>query len=183
MLEKEMDTSTTIGVIGTLIGLSGLFYGIWKDSQIRKIEKRGKGPHFVPVAILIDAAGASQAAGKPPVYYYDNTPRKLGERLWETTFCAGFIPEDYPENRVAGIRVKNEGARIRYFTISSKENISVKDSEDYGDCLDIQYLYKNNERGKEFRFRFHYENDAGFKGKQIWAVTKGLGKVRRIHPK
>lgn len=125
-----MDMSTTIGVIGTLIGLLGLFYGIWKDSQIRKIEKRGKGPHLVPVGILVDAAGASQSAGKPPVYDYHNPPRKLGERLWVTTFCEGFVPKDYPENRTVGIRVKNEGPRIRYFTISSKENISVQESED-----------------------------------------------------
>lgn len=176
-----MDMSTTIGVIGTLIGLSGLFYGIWKDLQIRKIEKRGKGPHLVPAGILIDASGA--AGGKRPVYYYDNPPRKLGERLWVSSFTEGFVPEDYPENRTVGIRVKNEGPRIRYFTISSKENISVKESEDERDCLDIQYLHKYNERGKEFRFRFHYESDSGFKGKQIWSVTKGLEKIRRVYPK
>jgi hypothetical protein len=80
-----MDTSTTIGVIGTLIGLSGLFYGIWKDSQIRRIEKRGRGPHFVPVGILIDASGA--IGGAKPVYYYDRPPKKLGERLWVSREC------------------------------------------------------------------------------------------------
>ncbi len=179
-----MDMSTTIGVIGAIIGLLGLFYGIWKDSQIRKIEKRGKGPHLVPVGILIDASGASKAGKEPPVYHYDdNPPKKLGQRLWMSSFHEGFVPKDYPENRTVGIRVKNEGPRIRYFTISSKENISVKETEDERDRLDIQYLYKNNERGKEFRFKFHYESDAGFKGKQIWAVTKGLAKVRRVYPK
>lgn len=183
LVEKEMDMSTTIGVIGTIIGLLGLFYGIWKDSQIRRIEKRGKGPHFVPVAILIDGSGASHSAGEPPVFYYDNTPRNLGERLWLSSFTQGFVPKDYPENRIVGIRVKNEGPRIRYFMISSKENISVKESEDDRDSLDIQYLHKNNERGKEFRFKFYYESGTGFKGKQIWAVTKGLAKVRRVYPK
>ena len=178
-----MDMSTTIGVIGTFIGLSGLSYGIWKDSQIRKIEKRGRGPHLVPVGILVDASAASQVAGKPPVYHYDKAPIKLGEPLWLTSFYESVVPRDYPENRIVGIRVKNEGPRIRYFTISTKENISVRESEDNRDCLDIQYVYKNNERGEEFKFKLHYENDAGFKGKQIWTVTRGLAKVRRVYPK
>ncbi len=108
-----MGISLTIGVIGALVGLAGLFYGILKDSQIRAIEKRGKGPHFVPVRILIDVSGGSQSGGSPPVYHYDSTPKKIGERLWMELFGEGVIPKDYPEDRIVEIRVKNEGPRMK----------------------------------------------------------------------
>ena len=178
---NNFDLKFYAAIGGTIIGLCGFLYGVWKDLKLRRIQKRANAPRFIVTDVLLDIAGYSKPNGKQGYYSWKEKPSKLGETLFAKDHGDGVIPDDYPNDRPAGIRLKNDGPKIRYFKIKCKEFIFKKFVCEY-DVYDLYYQFNNREFGEKRFFKIWYETEKGTQGKQHWEVTLGNAEIRRVKP-
>lgn len=178
----DIDPKLSIGICGVFIGLCGFIYGFWKDVKLRRIEKRANSPHFTPKKILLDIKLWSKPDGKPGYYLYNDKPSKLGKTLLSKEYGDDIIPDDYPDHMLAGLRMKNEGPRIRYFKMK-RQNLILKKHEWDNDVYDLYYVFHRKDFGRRLRFKMWFETDKGNQGKQEWEFTVGKNEIRRIKPK
>jgi hypothetical protein len=164
-----------------IAGIS-LCFGIWKDLKLRAIEKRKNGPHFEAEALLIDCGQISYTSGALTQYHYNKKPSAMDGRLLEMT-GAKILRSDYPDGLIAGIRVRNSGAHIRYYKISSRRPITFAVPSNDPDCFVIQYRYSRNLQGSRIKFAIKFENAEGYKGRQVWEVVIGERSIRRKFPR
>lgn len=180
MSEQNVNIWTTI--IGPAIGFAGFVYGFIKDLKLRRIETRANAPHFVFRSMLIDMTGASKLEGKQWEYSYHTEPPALGDKLFKKEYGADCIPDNYPDEYPAGIMIKNEGDRIRYYSVNSQQ-ILLKEFDNENDIYAIYYIYTRKNVGLKIEFDFNFESEKGIHGKQTWCVSVGENIIYRIKPK
>lgn len=149
---------------------------------MRAIQRRANGPFFSGGILLLETRGATHV-GNVIHYFYPTEPLGENSRLSETTANEPVLPPDYPDGRLAGLRVPNKGGGLRYVVLESKDGISLADTPYAPGNFAIRYRFRAAERGKELRFTLRFETDAGHKGKQVWATRMGERYIKRIYPK
>jgi len=180
--KKMTDIKTTAAIFGTIIGVLGFLYGLMKDRKLREIEKRAKGPHFVPQYLAIDANGKSIPQGGKPYYHYRKEAVGLKGHLFEMEPYEESVPPDYPKNRVVALVVKNEGSKIRFFKIECKENLLAMESNRSANFYEFRYLLEDLDKNEQFKVTLKYETEAGARDKQVWLFGKGKLTAKRIKP-
>ena len=123
------DLKTVAAVVGGSIGVLGFLYGFWKDRRLRQIEQRAQSPHFVFSNIQIDARAWSISENNSH-YSYGEQARKLTDRLPDIDHIQE-APKDYPDGRVFGNALKNEGAALRFFKVKCREEHIFQASDSY----------------------------------------------------
>lgn len=179
---NDLDTKLYVAIAGVFIGLCGFFYGLWKDLKLRKIERRAQAPHFVVKDILLDIIAEMKPEGKPRYYQYNEQPGELGRILHEKQYGEAIIPEDYPDNLPAGLRLINEGPSIRYFKINPPFYL-LKKVQWGKNIYDLYYQFYWKDFGKKSKFKIWYEIETGSQGTQQWEFVVGKNELRRIKPK
>jgi hypothetical protein len=179
------DLKTVAAIVGASVGVLGFLYGFWKDRRLRQIEQRAKSPHFVFSNIQIDVTSWSISRDNSQDnshYSYGEQARKLTDNL-PTIDNIQEAPKDYPDGRIFGIVLKNEGAVLRSFKVKCREEHVFQASESYCNYYKFRYKFDRATLGQPILFTIIFETEAGYRGKQIWQLQKGTSSLERIKPK
>jgi hypothetical protein len=117
-------------------------------------------------------------------YSYNGQERPSSQDLLEMKSSDSKIPDDYPNRRVIGMILENQGAVIRFFVSICNENDCVfQRYEPEKEYYELRYRFNRLYFGKPLKFSIRYEAESGYRGKQIWFIEKGSSTIKRIKPK
>ena len=177
------DLKTLTAIIGAFIGLVGFLYAVFKDRQVREIEKRSKAPHFIPEFLKIEATAKFTPQNARPYYTYSQQPSALDSTLFEMDPWEKAVPDDYPSQKVVALVVRNDGSKLRFYRIKSKEDVLMNAYRDRDDHYELRYALDRHAIGDVLKFELLFETEAGIQGSQVWALEKGSLMLTRLKPR
>jgi len=181
---KKETIQLVCSIVALVVAFVGMFYTFMVDQRVRKVEKRGKAPFFKIVDIKLDST-QSYGDGSGGYYY----PKKPNGLSYEYFMAMGEselrIPEDYPDNRVLGLVLKNTGVELRSpVNYTSKESIESMVFQEAGkNRYELRYVFRKATKGEKFKFTLNFETCEGDQGSQVWEVIKGVPLIKRVKPR
>jgi len=172
-----------LAVIGSVIGVSGFLYGLYKDRRLKALQKLANSPFFEAEHLQADIRHMSRKNQDPPTFEYNETPKALTDELMPLKNYQRDIPECFPDGYPIGLQLNNLGNPLRTISATPKDTVVIQKPISFPDKYELHYYFKRSEVGKPLRFKIRYETNTGYQGRQTWEIIQGTRNITRIKPR